>query len=62
MRDDSNMPAFKLTALFHFLQVVCIQLLLPQNMDRREAVVRLFFITRPSVSRVTVLAGPVPYP
>lgn len=23
---------------------------------------RLFFITRPSVSRVTVLAGPVPYP
>jgi len=24
--------------------------------------VRLFFTTRPSVSRVTVLAGPVPYP
>lgn len=23
---------------------------------------RLFFITKPSVSRVTVLAGPVPYP
>ena len=23
---------------------------------------RLFFTTRPSVSRVTVLAGPVPYP